>query len=48
MNIEGEFWLDGAVCVRGAFDASYIERAREAIDANLAELSPYAKRERQQ
>jgi ectoine hydroxylase-related dioxygenase (phytanoyl-CoA dioxygenase family) len=44
MNIEGEFWLDGAVCVRGAFDASYIERAREAIDANLAELSPYAKR----
>ena len=32
------------MCVRGAFDASFVELAREAIDANLAELSPYAKR----
>ena len=43
-RIEGDYWCDGAVCVRGAFDAEQIELAREAIDANLAALSPHAKR----
>ena len=32
------------MCVRGAFDAADVDLAREAIDANLADLSPYAKR----
>jgi ectoine hydroxylase-related dioxygenase (phytanoyl-CoA dioxygenase family) len=32
------------VVVRGAFSAEQIELARQAIDANLANLSPYAKR----
>lgn len=44
MIIEGDFWRDGAVCVRGAFSSDEIELARRAIDANLADLSPYAKR----
>ena len=44
MRVEGDFWRDGAVCVRGAFDAATIELARAAIDANLASLSPRAKR----
>ena len=43
-EIEGDYWRDGAVCVRQAFDAQAIELAREAIDANLADLSPHAKR----
>ena len=43
-EVEGDYWRDGAVCVRNAFDASFVELAREAIDANLASLSPYAKR----
>ncbi|HEY5877041.1 MAG TPA: phytanoyl-CoA dioxygenase family protein [Ilumatobacteraceae bacterium] len=38
------FRRDGAVCVRRAFEAPFVELAREAIDANLADLSPYAKR----
>ena len=42
--IEGDFWRDGAVCVRQAFDAEAVALAREAIDANLADLSPGAKR----
>jgi ectoine hydroxylase-related dioxygenase (phytanoyl-CoA dioxygenase family) len=44
MRIDGDFWRDGAVCVRGAFNAAEIELARTAIDANLASLSPNAKR----
>ena len=44
MNVEGDFWRDGAVCVRGAFSADDIEAARAAIEANLADLSPLAKR----
>ena len=43
-TIEGDFWRDGAVCVRGAFDADQIALAERAIDANLASLSPGAKR----
>lgn len=42
--IEGDYWRDGAVCVRGAFSAADVELARAAIDANLAALSPNAKR----
>jgi ectoine hydroxylase-related dioxygenase (phytanoyl-CoA dioxygenase family) len=44
MNVEGDFWRDGAVCVRNAFDPEEVELARRAIDANLSALSPYAKR----
>lgn len=44
MRIEGDFQRDGAVCVRGAFDPEYVALAAEAIDANLADLSPHAKR----
>jgi ectoine hydroxylase-related dioxygenase (phytanoyl-CoA dioxygenase family) len=44
MNVEGDFWRDGAVCVRNAFDPDEVELARHAIDANLSALSPYAKR----
>ena len=44
MIIEGDYQRDGVVCVRGAFSAEQIELARAAIDANLADLSPLAKR----
>jgi ectoine hydroxylase-related dioxygenase (phytanoyl-CoA dioxygenase family) len=44
MEIEGDFWADGAVCVRRAFGQDDVELARRAIEANLASLSPYAKR----
>ena len=44
MHIEGDFWADGAVCVRGAFTASECDLARRAIDQNLQSLSPHAKR----
>lgn len=38
------FEVDGAVVVRGAFSPEWVELARQAIDANLADLSPHAKR----
>ena len=44
MRIEGDFRRDGAVCVRGAVAPEHVELARRAIDANLADLSPLAKR----
>lgn len=44
MRIDGDFWRDGAVCVRGAFDADEVALARQAIDENLADLSDLAKR----
>ena len=44
MHIEGDFWADGAVCVRGAFSPDEVALARAAVDANLADLSPLAKR----
>ena len=44
MHVEGDFWADGAVCVRGAFSPDEVALAREAVDANLADLSPLAKR----
>ena len=40
----GDYAQDGAVCVRGAFSADQVDLARRAIDANLAHLSPNAKR----
>lgn len=42
--IEGDFWADGAVVVRGALGAEQVDMARAAIDANLEALSPLAKR----
>ena len=44
MHIEGDFWADGAVCVRGAFSTDECDLARQAIDHNLQSLSPHAKR----
>jgi ectoine hydroxylase-related dioxygenase (phytanoyl-CoA dioxygenase family) len=44
MIVEGDFWRDGAVCVRDAFTPEQVDLARAAIDANLADLSPGAKR----
>lgn len=44
MIIDGDFWRDGAVCVRGAFGPEWVALAEEAIEANLADLSPFAKR----
>jgi ectoine hydroxylase-related dioxygenase (phytanoyl-CoA dioxygenase family) len=42
--VDGDFWRDGAVCVRDAFDDAAVDLARRAIDANLSTLSPHAKR----
>ena len=42
--IDGDFRRDGAVCVRGAFAPDEVALARRAIDANLIDLSPHAKR----
>jgi ectoine hydroxylase-related dioxygenase (phytanoyl-CoA dioxygenase family) len=44
VHIEGDFAADGAVCVRAAFDEAEVALARAAIEANLADLSPAAKR----
>ena len=44
MEVEGAFARDGAVCVRGAFSPEEVALAARAIDANLADLSPLAKR----
>lgn len=44
MQVEGDFWADGAVCVRGAFSPDEVALARAAVDDNLADLSPLAKR----
>ena len=44
MEIEGDFWADGAVCVRAAFGPDDVELARRAIEANLGLASPYARR----
>ncbi|MEZ5382460.1 MAG: phytanoyl-CoA dioxygenase family protein [Microthrixaceae bacterium] len=42
--VDGDYQRDGAVCVRGAFNADELAWAAEAIDNNLADLSPRAKR----
>jgi ectoine hydroxylase-related dioxygenase (phytanoyl-CoA dioxygenase family) len=44
VKVDGDFWRDGAVCVRGAFTRDEVAMAEAAIDANLAALSPRAKR----
>ena len=44
MRIDGDFGRDGAVCVRGAVRPEHVQLAGEAIEANLADLSPLAKR----
>ena len=44
LDIEGDYDRDGAVCVRQAFSPQEVRLATEAIDANLADLSPRAKR----
>ena len=44
MIIEGDWERDGAVCVRQAFAADAMALAEAAIDANLDDLSPLAKR----
>lgn len=43
-TVEGDFERDGAVCVRQAFSLDDVALATEAIEANLASLSPLAKR----
>lgn len=42
--MEGDYWRDGAVCVRGAFSPEMVALATEAIESNLASLSSLAKR----
>jgi len=44
MEVIGDYVRDGAVCIRGAFTPDEVDLARRAIDANLADLSPGAKR----
>jgi ectoine hydroxylase-related dioxygenase (phytanoyl-CoA dioxygenase family) len=44
MEIIGDYARDGAVCIRGAFTPDEVDLARRAIDGNLADLSPGAKR----
>ena len=44
MIIEGDYQRDGAVCVRGAFSPDELAWAAQAIEDNLADLSPRAKR----
>lgn len=44
MHIEGDFARDGAVCVRGLVTPEYLALAEAAIEENLADLSPRAKR----
>ena len=43
-DVEGDYQRDGAVCVRQAFAADEVALAADAIEANLADLSPRAKR----
>jgi ectoine hydroxylase-related dioxygenase (phytanoyl-CoA dioxygenase family) len=44
VSLAERFQTDGAVCVRGAFSPDEVALARDAIDENLASLSPLAKR----
>jgi ectoine hydroxylase-related dioxygenase (phytanoyl-CoA dioxygenase family) len=43
-ELQTAYDVDGAVCVRQAFSPDEVTMAREAIEANLADLSPRAKR----
>lgn len=44
MRVEGDYQRDGAVCVRGAFSTRELAWVEQAIEDNLANLSPRAKR----
>ncbi len=44
MIIEGDYEHDGVVCIRQAFTPEQVEWVTMAIDANLRDLSPRAKR----
>ena len=44
MHIDGDLTRDGACCVRGVTTGEYVDLARAAVDAVLADLSPGAKR----
>lgn len=44
VHVEGDFQRDGAVCVRGLVSPEDLALAEAAIDENLADLSPRAKR----
>ena len=44
MEVEGDYLRDGVVCVRGAFSPDDLALATDAIEANLADLGPLAKR----
>ena len=44
MEIEGDFWADGGACASAARSARPTSPWPSAIDANLADLSPRAKR----
>jgi ectoine hydroxylase-related dioxygenase (phytanoyl-CoA dioxygenase family) len=48
MQIEGDYQRDGAVCLRGAFSPSEVALATEALQANMASLSPLALRASQE
>ena len=37
------FWADGAICLRGVFDDSWIKRLREAVDLDLVSPGPLHK-----
>ena len=43
-HIEGDWHRDGAICVRGVLEPGDIACAERSIEANLAALSPLAKR----
>ena len=43
-DIDGDWERDGAICVRGALSPNDVALAARAIDANVADLSPLAKR----
>ncbi len=37
------FWRDGVICLRGLFDAEWVEHVRAAVEDNLARLGPLAR-----
>src|SRR5687767_13168943 len=42
-NIIEQFWKDGAICLRHAFDSTWIERLRQAVDQDIAHHGPLSK-----
>ena len=37
------FWRDGVICLRGLFDAEWIEHMRDAVEDDLAHPGPLAR-----